>query len=80
MLLFNFRGVARSRGTLARASDLVLDTQIAYNFLTSSLGARDENILFFGHSIGGAAATAFRARLASFRLQLCRYCLPVLEA
>ncbi len=64
MFMFNYRGVALSQGTLWQASDLIADTKVVYDYLIDSLGAKDENILFMGHSIGGAAASCFRGTIS----------------
>ena len=62
VFVFNYRGVSHSRGTIIKCSDLVDDGLLCLNYLTTHLGAKHENILFFGRSIGGGVAAVLRAR------------------
>ena len=62
LFLFNYRGVSQSRGKMVRCSDLVLDGLAALQYLTTSLQAQPDHILFFGRSLGGAVATLVRAQ------------------
>lgn len=58
---FNYRGVGYSTGFPHSAEDLVQDGISCLNYLTSSLSARPEHVLLFGHSLGGAIAPLVRA-------------------
>lgn len=59
--LFNYRGVSHSQGELVQAWDLVDDGRVCIEYMTSSLAARPEYVILFGHSIGGAVAAQLRA-------------------
>eukprot|EP00041_Stephanoeca_diplocostata_P019986 m.438234 g.438234 ORF g.438234 m.438234 type:complete len:514 (+) comp21441_c0_seq3:335-1876(+) len=61
MFVFNYRGVSNSEGVLEKAYDLVDDGRICLEFITSSLAARPDYVILFGHSIGGAVAARLRA-------------------
>ena len=58
---FNYRGVGYSTGFPHSAEDLVQDGLSCLTYLTSSLSARHEHVLLFGHSLGGAIAPLVRA-------------------
>ena len=55
VLAFDYRGYGRSEGTPTE-SGVFLDAQAAYDELVGSIGEREERILIFGHSLGGAVA------------------------
>ena len=61
-LCFNFRGVARSEGTVTRPEDLINDVRAAFDFLVEEGGVRPEHILLHGFSLGGAVAALFLAQ------------------
>jgi hypothetical protein len=56
VLVFNYRGVAESSGYPMAAEDLVADGEACVQYLFSK-GAREENILIYGYSLGGAVGT-----------------------
>lgn len=55
LLLFDYRGYGRSAGTPSERG-LFRDVRAAYDLLTGSLGRREEEVIVFGHSLGGAVA------------------------
>lgn len=55
LFAFDYRGYGRSTGQPTEEG-LYLDVRAAYNQLTRDLGCRAEEILLFGHSLGGAVA------------------------
>ena len=61
VFLFNFRGVSHSEGEVHDASDLVVDCLTVLEYMQDHLGALPNNVLLYGHSIGGAVATLARA-------------------
>lgn len=61
VVLFNYRGVSKSQGHATR-DGLILDGESIYQFVRYFLGVADENILLFGHSLGGAIAAEIAAR------------------
>lgn len=61
VFLFNFRGVSHSEGEVRDATDLVVDCLVVLEYMQDHLGALPNNILLYGHSIGGAVATIARA-------------------
>jgi hypothetical protein len=61
VFLFNFRGVSHSEGEVRDATDLVVDCLVVLEYMQDHLGALPNNILLYGHSIGGAVATLARA-------------------
>lgn len=61
VFLFNYRGVSRSKGTITQCSDLVGDGLLCLNYLRQTLEAKDENILFFGRSLGGGVSALLRS-------------------
>ena len=60
-LCFNFRGVARSEGTITRAEDMLSDVRAAFEHLVES-GVKPQHILLHGFSLGGAIAAMFLAQ------------------
>ena len=61
-LCFNFRGVARSEGTLSCPEDMLHDVGAAFDFLVEQAGVQPQHILLHGFSLGGAVAALFLAR------------------
>jgi hypothetical protein len=58
MLLFNHRGVGHSGGEIRRGDDLVHDAHDAIEYLLrTNEGLTEDQILLFGHSIGGGVAS-----------------------
>ena len=55
LFAFDYRGYGRSTGQPTEQG-LYLDVRAAYDHLTRHLGCRCEEILIFGHSLGGAVA------------------------
>lgn len=56
VLLFNYRGVGQSQGRASR-DGLILDGASALQFIKKRYGVPEEQIILFGHSLGGAIAT-----------------------
>lgn len=52
---FDYRGYGRSTGEPSEAG-LFLDARAAWDHLVAELGVRPEEIILFGHSLGGAVA------------------------
>lgn len=52
---FDYRGYGRSAGAPSERG-LFRDVRAAYDHLTGSLGQRDQGVVVFGHSLGGAVA------------------------
>ncbi|KNC50317.1 uncharacterized protein AMSG_06799 [Thecamonas trahens ATCC 50062] len=61
LLLFNYRGVGRSTGVPLRGDDLVDDVLGAIAFLGSEFGVAPEDVMLYGHSMGGGAVALARA-------------------
>lgn len=55
LLLFNYRGVAKSKKRALGAKDLVIDGEAAIQYLLSK-GVPEKNILIHGYSLGGGVA------------------------
>ncbi len=62
VISFNYRGKMDSNGTASSAKDYIEDGKAFYDFLLKS-GANPDNILFFGHSLGGGVATKVNEEL-----------------
>eukprot|EP00039_Didymoeca_costata_P007240 m.97640 g.97640 ORF g.97640 m.97640 type:complete len:503 (-) comp13606_c0_seq2:40-1548(-) len=61
ILAFNYRGVSVSKGQITQAWDLVEDGAVCVDHLITDMEASPSNIIFFGHSIGGAIAAQLRS-------------------
>lgn len=57
VLVFNYRGVGRSDGLCFREDDLFRDGRACLTYLRRTHSIESEDILLFGHSLGGAVAT-----------------------
>jgi len=55
VLAFDYRGYGRSEGVPSERG-LLADVRAAYDYLVGPLGRAPEEILLFGHSLGGAVA------------------------
>lgn len=55
VLVFDYRGYGRSAGVPSEAG-LFADARAAYDHLVGPLGASPDELLLFGHSLGGAVA------------------------
>ena len=55
-LIFDYRGVGESEGSVSTARDLVQDGVCALEFLQTELGVAPEHTMVFGHSLGSAVA------------------------
>lgn len=55
VLAFDYRGYGRSSGQPSREG-VLRDVRAAYDYLVGPLGRKPEEILLFGHSLGGAIA------------------------
>ena len=62
VLVFNYRGVARSTGWASTALELVDDAEAAMQYLLGTLGAQPENVVVHAHSIGGGVAAELARR------------------
>ena len=67
VVIYNYRGVGGSQGTLRCARDLVADTEAVVEALVSLKGADRSRVHLYGHSIGGAVGLAVRATEVSCR-------------
>jgi uncharacterized protein len=63
VLIFDYRGYGLSDGVAANESDLYADGDAAVDFVMNKKGARSEQIVLYGHSLG----TAIVADVASRR-------------
>lgn len=57
LLLFNYRQVGRSQGTLTSSFKLALDGSAVIEYLKQSKGIQEKDMLFSGHSMGGGVAS-----------------------
>lgn len=57
LLVFNYRQVGKSQGTLKKSFDLLLDGSSVIEYLKQCKGVEEKNMLFSGHSMGGGVAT-----------------------
>ena len=65
VLIFNYRGVGRSAGLALEETDLIKDGTACLNFLLRNYQVSDtRNVALFGHSLGGAIATAIHTTKA----------------
>jgi len=55
-LLFDYRGYGLSSGTITQESDIYTDAESAYNFLMNEKDTNPADMIFWGHSLGGAVA------------------------
>eukprot|EP00941_MAST-03F_sp_MAST-3F-sp1_P002555 g2555.t1 len=63
VLLMNYRGVNKSSGIPIYEDDLIKDGLACLKHIVVSEGAKLENILLYGHSLGGAVAALVRDRV-----------------
>ncbi|MEO5346382.1 MAG: alpha/beta hydrolase [Magnetococcus sp. YQC-9] len=63
VMLFDYRGYGLSEGEPSEAG-VYADSEAAWNHLTRKLGIDAQRILFYGHSLGGGAATWLALRHA----------------
>ena len=60
-ILFNYRGVDGSTGNATRFNDLVLDGHSVLQWIRRGLNIADDNINFYGFSLGGVVAAHTQA-------------------
>lgn len=56
VLLVDYRGYGQSEGAFPQEATVYQDAQAAWNYLTQQRGYRPEQVMIFGHSLGGAIA------------------------
>ncbi len=56
VLLFDYRGFGKSKGKMPTEKQVYEDGQIAYDYLVKTKKINPQNILVYGHSLGGAVA------------------------
>ncbi|NEQ87214.1 MAG: alpha/beta hydrolase, partial [Moorea sp. SIO2I5] len=54
LLLIDYRGYGRSEGKFPRESQVYQDAQVAWDYLVQQRGINPQDILVYGHSLGGA--------------------------
>lgn len=62
VLLFDYRGYGRSEGSARDERGIYEDADAAYDFVTRERGAKPEQVVLYGHSLGTAAAVDLAAR------------------
>ena len=62
VLLIDYRGYGRSQGSFPKESQVYEDAEIAYNYLVKQPQLLPSQILFYGHSMGGAVAIELAIR------------------
>lgn len=60
IVLFNYRGVAGSKG-MATRDGLILDGEAIFQYIRDELGVPEKKILLHGHSLGGGVASEVAA-------------------
>lgn len=60
-VVFDYRGVVKSRGDAKRAHDLLIDTESAYQFARDALHVAPERMRWYGWSLGGANSANIKA-------------------
>lgn len=61
ILLFDYRGYGESTGEPGEL-EVYADSEAAYRYLTEVLGVSAQKIIYYGHSLGGGAATWLAVR------------------
>jgi len=56
VFLIDYRGYGKSKGKFPTEKQVYEDAQIAYDYLVEERGIKPENIMVYGHSLGGAIA------------------------
>lgn len=62
VLLVDYRGYGRSEGPFANEPQVYTDAQVALNYLQQGRGLQHQDIIVFGHSMGGAIAIELAQR------------------
>jgi len=62
VLLIDYRGYGRSQGSFPKESQVYEDGEVAYNYLVKQRQLLPSQILFYGHSMGGAVAIELAIR------------------
>lgn len=62
VLLIDYRGYGRSQGSFPKESQVYEDAEVAYNYLVKQRQLLPSQILFYGHSMGGAVAIELAIR------------------
>jgi len=62
VLLIDYRGYGRSQASFPKESQVYEDAEIAYNYLVKQRQLLPSQILFYGHSMGGAVAIELAIR------------------
>ena len=57
VLLIDYRGYGRSEGNFPSEAQVYQDAQTAWDYLIQEKGIKPDNIIIYGHSLGGAIAT-----------------------
>lgn len=63
VVAFDYRSVGNSRGTLSSKDDLIQDGKMILEYLQKQHKAIPENILLYGHSLGGGVAAEVHAHV-----------------
>ncbi len=62
IVTFDYRGYGKSTGSLTKESDLYDDSEKVYKYILDKYKLKPQNIVFWGHSLGGAIATEMATR------------------
>ncbi|MDY7004488.1 MAG: alpha/beta hydrolase [Cyanobacteriota bacterium] len=62
VLLIDYRGYGRSRGNFPSEAQIYQDVEIVWNYLVNQREINPQNILVYGHSLGGAIAIELATR------------------
>ncbi|MEG4380862.1 MULTISPECIES: alpha/beta hydrolase [unclassified Microcoleus] len=62
VLLIDYRGYGRSQGSFPSEARIYEDAEVAYNYLVKQRQLLPSQILFYGHSMGGAVAIELAIR------------------
>jgi hypothetical protein len=62
VFLFDYRGYGRSSGAFPTEPQIYEDAEVAWNYLVTDRKVRPEQIVIYGHSLGGAIAIELASR------------------
>ncbi|MEQ8959422.1 MAG: alpha/beta fold hydrolase, partial [Coleofasciculus sp. C2-GNP5-27] len=67
VLLIDYRGYGQSQGKFPKESQVYQDAQAAWDYLVKKQGISPQEIIVYGHSLGGAIAIDLAVKNPSFR-------------
>ncbi|HAC65198.1 MAG TPA: phospholipase [Cyanothece sp. UBA12306] len=62
VFMIDYRGYGQSKGEFPTEAEVYRDSQIAWNYLAEEREIRPQNIIIYGHSLGGAIAIDLAVR------------------